>query len=140
MSSDKQPSLNPMFEPSPGSPDRPASPEDSPPSEDARQPMLPKPASGTANGGVKVLHPGRVGIFHPTRALYRWIIMVSISMLSVSGYYLYDNIGSMEQTIEEVQCLLAFSALTLLSRRSILLLGSLVCSTRSIRCPTPSCR
>lgn len=117
MSSDKLPNLNPMFEPSPASLDRPASPEDNHTNEDARQPMLPKPASGTANGGVKVLHPGKVGIFHPTRALYRWIIMVSISMLSVSGYYLYDNIGSMEQTIEEVLCLLAVPALTLLCRR-----------------------
>lgn len=101
MSFEKQPNLNPIFE---GVPDRPSSPGDGPASEDARQPMLPKPASGTTNG-VTLLPPGKVGIFHPTRALYRWIIMVSISMLSVSGYYLYDNIGSMEQTIEDVRYL-----------------------------------
>lgn len=65
--------------------------------------MLPKPASESCikNPGLPLSH--NVGIFHPTRALYRWVIMGCISLLSVSGYYLYDNIGAMEQTIEDVR-------------------------------------
>jgi hypothetical protein len=40
--------------------------------------------------------------FHPSGAFYRFVILFFASFISFAGYFLYDNIGAMEEQIENV--------------------------------------
>jgi MFS family permease len=42
------------------------------------------------------------GVFHPSRGLYRWVVLIIAGILTFGSYFAYDSIGALETTLIRV--------------------------------------